>query len=83
MSAVAGLRHSGLSRMGLLALIVLGYVVYIAGVLLEHRDNIVADFPLVEVAGATVALIVGLLFVRWFFIRELEASDEDDDEDES
>ena len=80
MSVVEGLRHSGLSRVGLLALIVLGYLVYLAGVLLEARDHLLTAFPVVEVGGATAALIVGLLFVQWFFVREAPEAEAEADE---
>ena len=69
MGVVEGLRHSGISRLGLMALIVLAYVVYVAGVLLEAGAELLTAFPTAEVGGATAALVVALLLVRWFFVR--------------
>lgn len=68
MATGSGIRTSGVSRLGLLALIVLAYLIYIAGKLLEvGLAGLVTDFPAAEVGWATAALIVALLFVQWFF----------------
>ncbi len=77
MSGVEGLRHSGLARLGLRSLMILAYLVYVAGTVLQvGLDRIVADFPLAEYLGATVVLVVGLLFVNWFFETESAGDDE-------
>lgn len=81
MSVVSGLRRSGLSRLGLLALIVLAYLVYIVGRLLEvGLGRLVTDFPVVDVVGSTAGLIVGLLFVQWFFQTDQAGTEEDADD---
>ena len=76
MATESGIRTSGVSRLGLLALIILAYLIYTVGKLLEvGLDRLLIDFPVVEIGGATAGLIVGLLFVRWFFETAPSATD--------
>lgn len=82
MATESGIRTSGVSRLGLLALMILAYLIYTVGKLLEAgMDRLLTDPPIVEVVGATAVLIVGLLFVRWFFETGPPSADEDDEED--
>lgn len=86
MGVTRALRHSGLARKGLLALVVLAYAIYVAGILLEALrgglDQLVAAFPYVELVLATVGLLVAGWFISWFFVTEPEKGDEADGADE-
>lgn len=81
MGAVRALRHSGLARKGLLALVVLAYLVYVAGTLLEvGLGSLLSEFPYLKLAVATAALVVAGLLISSFFVTEAEAEDGPDDE---
>lgn len=84
MGVTQALRHSGLARKGLLALVVLAYAIFVAGILLEAvrggLDQLVTAFPYVDLVLATVGLLVAGWFISWFFVIEPEEAAEDDDE---
>ena len=76
MGAVRALRHSGLARKGLLSLVVLAYLVYVAGTLLEvGLDGLLSEFPYLKLAAATAALVVAGLLISSFFVTEEAAAE--------
>lgn len=84
MGVVSALRHSGLARKGLLALVVLAYLVYVAGVLLQILrdgfDQLLTAFPYVDIGLATVGLVVAGILISWFFVTEPVAVEDDEEE---
>jgi positive regulator of sigma E activity len=84
MGAVGALRHSGLARKGLLALVVLAYLVYVAGLLLEVGvDGLLSEFPYLRITVATAALVVAGLFISSFFVTEEEAAEDEPEAEEA
>lgn len=83
MGVVSALRHSGLARKSLLSLVVLAYIVYVAGILLQvlqqGADQFLTDFPYVDIGAATVGLVVAGILISLFFVTEPPA-DEDEAE---
>lgn len=86
MGVTGALRHSGLARKGLLALVVLAYAVYVAGTLLETvrggLDQLLTTFPYVDLIVATVGLLVAGWFISWFFVTEPDVEEPEDDDEE-
>lgn len=74
MSALGAIRRSNLARLGTFALIILFYVVYVLGSLLEFGFGQPGIDPITRrVGGASVALIVALLVLRWFVETNVES----------
>lgn len=71
MSTVQLLKESNVARFGTYTLVILLYVIYTLGTLLQWgvTGDVVARTAAIRIGGATVAFIVGLALIRWFFER--------------
>lgn len=73
MSAVRAIRQSNLARLGMSALVVLLYIIYVVGKLLEFGlVGPIREAPVVEITGASAGLIIGLLLIHRFFQRNVK-----------
>lgn len=74
MNVIGGLRRSGLARLGMYALVVLLYVVYVLATLLEFGFGGLGLEPIARrIVGASGIFIIALAILRWFFETKVES----------
>lgn len=68
MGTLGAIKQSNLARFGTYGLVILWYVIFTFGTLLQYGfTGVTAETPAIRIGVASVAFIVALGLIRWFF----------------